>query len=436
MNARNRMMAIGIIAAHLLLGLGALALAWQITGRVDHPPVLVMSGLALIGALVMSALLAMMPDPRGMLFFGVFFGLVILPHFIAFALAPREVLASYQHSSPPAPAPVAAATAVPTETAAVADLTAGILDARGATLSTWADGSQVLDIRYDTPEFARLRFLAEYRNQPPPLAHLGEHDGVLVETEGYVSFQYQQADRVMRITGASRELVEQRLQALARAAAPAPPPPAVITPPPAPDLVARFGLPQMLGALFAYVLFVSWVFFRLSSWAASYPAPDGVAAVPAQTLKTRLLHLGQMDLPFTVQPGEQDDELLAEWRYADASWLDQMRTHRIRRLIRYRMRLDEASQTLRVLEYRAAFDASAGGGGAAVAWQAQRGITFFEKRTEGVLGLQLRNGRPTRDLSYVYRFDVDEIRGPLLRIVNDSGWHWRTVMLDLPWLTG
>lgn len=434
MESRIRLFAIGIIAAYALIALGVVALVWWQTGRFGHPLVLIMAGLLLITAVVMTLLLQMMPDSRGLVFFGVFFGLIVLPHFIAIAVAPREALRSVAQSSA---APAAAAAPQPaTEVPLITDLGAGVLDARTATLAAYPDGSQVVDIRYDTPEFARLRFLREYDNQPPPLARLGAHDGVLVESEGYTRFQYQHGDRVVRITGADRGALEHRLQQLAQAAAPAPLAPVAAPEPRQDGLLDRFSLAQMAGATLLYTLFVAWVFFRLSTWAASTPAPAGSQALPETALRARLLQIGQTDLPFSVEPGERADELIAEWRYADATWVDLMRARRLSRVIRYRLRLDEASHSVRVREFQAAFDASASTGSADLHYRAQWGITFFESRVEGVLGLQIRDGRPTRDLAYVYRFDVDEIRGPLVQIVNQAGWSWRAVMLDAKWLTG
>lgn len=439
MESRYRWIAIGIIALYLLAGLGVLAAAWLQTGRLDQAPVLVMSGLALIAAVVMVALLAMMPDPRGMVFFGVFFGLVVLPHFIAFGLMPEQLLRS---DPPAATVTVAAAPPAAEPPLQTTDLTRGIRDARQATLAVYGDGSQVLEIRYDSAALARLRYLAEYQNQPPPLATLADHAGVLTEEQGFASFQYPDDSRLMRVTAVDRAVVERRLLALRQAeaatavAAAAATAPKAVPPPAALTLEERYGLPLLLALLLAYVLFVSWVFLRLASWAASYPPPPGVAPQSADELRERLLALDRAGLPFTLRLERRHDELIAEWRYADATWLDLMRAHRLRYLIRYRLRLDETTHRVRVLEYRAAFDASAGTGGATLHFRAQRGITFFERRVEGVLGLQIRDGRLTRDLAYVYRFDVDEMRGPLVKLVNDAGWEWRQLMLDAKWLSG
>jgi hypothetical protein len=195
-------------------------------------------------------------------------------------------------------------------------------------------------------------------------------------------------------------------------------------------------LAAYLGGTLVYALFISLVFFRLSAWAATSSPLPGTAPQPAPVLRERLLGLAGAEIPFSVTPGKQADELIAEWRYADAKWLDQMRVHRLSRLIRYRLRLDEARRSVYVLEYRSEFDASAGGGGAALSFHVQRGITFFEIQKYTALGLQIKDDRITLEPSYSWQFSVDELREPLVRVITEAGWTWRQVMLDAPWLTG
>jgi hypothetical protein len=185
-----------------------------------------------------------------------------------------------------------------------------------------------------------------------------------------------------------------------------------------------------------YTLFVAWAFFRLAVWASAHPPPEGIAPVPAAALRERLLAVEKQDVPFTVRAGETPDVLVAAWRYADAKWLDQARAHAMHKSIRFRMRLDEASRSVRVLESRAEFDASAGAGGAGLQYKVQRGITFYEVQRETVFGLHIRDGRLVPEAVYSWRFDIAEIRDPLVRIVNGAGWAWTPVMLDVPWLGG
>ncbi len=412
-----------LVAAYLLAGLGVLAAAWMRGGPMVQPQVLVMAGLALGGGAVLALLLAMMRDARPVVFFGTFFGLVVLPHFLAFGLFPQYL------PQAPAPAPAAEPSRQPTADTPllVTDLTRGILDARRALLSIHADGSQRLEVIYDGEAQARLRFLAEYQNQPPPLASLSGYSGVLSQEPGHVSFHAVEGRRLLKVTAPDRGTLERRLQDSRQPAAPPSPPVDTVAAAPAPGLPL---LPLLAGVL-AYTVFVAWAFLRLSAWAASHAPARDAPVLPASMLRQQLLQLAREDLPFTLTPGERPDELIAEWRYADATWLDLMRAHRLRRLLRYRLRLDEARAEVRVREFHAAFDASAGHGGAGLRYQASWGISFFDQRREGVLGLQIRNGRPTRDLAYVWRFDIEEMRRPLVALVTDAGWRWRPVMLEL-----
>lgn len=431
MEAGIRPVAYGMVAAYLLAGAGVLLTAWLRTGQIDQPGTLIVAGLALIAGLIMAALLSMMRDPRGMLFFGTFFGLVVAPHVIVFTLFPDR----FSQGAEPDPFTIAAETPAPQgpqveAPVQVTDITAGVLDARRATLAAYSDGSQVIEIVYDGEAQARLRFLAEYQNEPPPLSELAGHHGVLVQEERYATFHSNQGRRLLRITAVAPSLIEKRLRQMDA------PPPAPATKAAAPAK-AQPELP--LGPFFAglavYGIFVVWVFFRMATWAASYAAPPGIPVQSEVALRQRLLQLAREDLPFTVRAGETPQELIAEWRYADATWVDLMRARHVSRLVRYRLRLDEDTAQVYVREFQAAFDASAGAGGADLSYRAVWGITFFDKQVEGVLGLQIRDGKPTRDLAHVWRFDIDEMRTPLVQAINEAGWGWRHVLIDLPFLT-
>ena len=418
---RARPIAKCLVAAYLLAGLAVPALAWMRGAPPDQPAVLVSAGLALAGAAVLALLLATTRDVRPAVFFGVFFGLVLLPQLLAFGLFP-QLLPQATPAPTAAPQPQPSAADAPLQ---VTDLTRGILDARRALLSIYADGSQRLEIIYDGEAQARLRFLAEYQNQPPPLTTLGGHSGVLALEPGHASFHAVDGRRLLKISAADQGSLDRRLQDLQQAeVVPSPPVamPAQASPP---------GLPllPLLAGVLAYTVFVAWVFLRLSAWAASHAPEPELPVLPGPLLRQQLLQLAREDLPFTLVPGERPDELIAEWRYADATWLDLMRAHRLRRLVRYRLRLDEARAAVRVREFHAAFDASAGHGGAGLRYRANWGISFFERQTEAVLGLQIRDGRPTRDLAYVWRFDVEEMRRPLVALVTGAGWRWQPVML-------
>ena len=175
---------------------------------------------------------------------------------------------------------------------------------------------------------------------------------------------------------------------------------------------------------------VSW-FVRMVPWATEVPARPGVAPVTRATLRDRLLAVNDLDAPIRIEPDPRDPQvLIASWRYADATWVDFARAHTMTRTHRIIMRLDEPTQTVRPIDQQATFDASVGPAGGALRWRTERGIVFYQREVQRVFGLQLdASGRPTRNLTYSWRFDIREMKAPLIDITTAAGWRWRPSVL-------
>lgn len=192
---------------------------------------------------------------------------------------------------------------------------------------------------------------------------------------------------------------------------------------------------KVAGLLVLGVLYVGW-FFKGAAWSASSLAAPAVAPVSATELSARLEAINALDVPFRIERGERAGEFFATWRYADAKWLDLARVHGLRRVFRVRLMLDETARVVRATDHTAAHDWSAGGGGARLEWKAEVGLVLFQREDRTVFGLQLNErGQFTPDLSYRYRFNVDELKSPLRAAVTTSGWTWRPVVWQGPaWL--
>ncbi len=172
------------------------------------------------------------------------------------------------------------------------------------------------------------------------------------------------------------------------------------------------------------------LFGRVASWAAQVPAVPGVEPATVETLMQRLLSINEQDVPYTIKRGSRPDELVVDWRYADAKWLDLMRIHGMSKGYRLVLRFDEGAHNVRAQDRYASFDWSAGRGPDLLSlnWRMSLGITFFEYRHERVFGLQFRDGKPTFDLSYAYTFDLNELKQPMIEIVRHAGWNFRPVI--------
>ncbi len=172
------------------------------------------------------------------------------------------------------------------------------------------------------------------------------------------------------------------------------------------------------------------IFGRVASWASQVPAVPGIAPLAAETLMQRLLSINDQDVPYTIKRGSQPNEIVVDWRYADAKWLDLMRLHGMSKRYRLVLRFDDGAHNVRAQDRYASFDWSAGRGPDLLSlnWNMSLGITFYEYRHERVFGLQFKNGQPTFDLSYAYTFDLNELKQPMIEIIRHAGWNFRPVI--------
>ncbi len=200
------------------------------------------------------------------------------------------------------------------------------------------------------------------------------------------------------------------------------------------------GLTLVLVALGTYLLIVVAYFFKGIAWATRESPASDRQTIDAAALRAKLLAVNDLAVPFKIESGAGDRQLIADWRYADTKWIDHARAHGIRRLHRIVLALDEPAKKVRVTDYQTAYDWSAGGGGANLDWRFQVGVVFFQYEYQRVFGLQLdERGQFKPELSYAYTFNLQEMKAPLKLAVTQSGWSWQPVAWNAParlkWLT-
>lgn len=196
---------------------------------------------------------------------------------------------------------------------------------------------------------------------------------------------------------------------------------------------------KLIGILLLVSVYVM-TFFKGVGWCSSVKPVPGALIVPERDLVPRLMSINDLDVPFSITTGDSQSELIADWRYACAQWVDIARAHGMKKTFRIRLSLDESSRTVRATDYHAEYDWSAGRGSASIQWKAAMGIVFFQKEQQTVFGLQFDGqGRLTLVTSYTYRFDFNEMKTPIIAAVTAAGWTWRPTAWQGPswlrWLT-
>lgn len=173
------------------------------------------------------------------------------------------------------------------------------------------------------------------------------------------------------------------------------------------------------------VCIYGFAFFKGIGWAGGVKAVAGIPIVPGDDLIARLMAMSNFDAPFTISKGAAPNELFADWRYAEAKWTDLARAHGMRKTFRIRLMLDETAHTVRATDYTAEFDWSAGRSSASLSWRAEKGVMFFQQDQQTVFGLQLdARGQLKPVTSYSYKFDLNEMKSPIIATITQSGWAW------------
>lgn len=182
------------------------------------------------------------------------------------------------------------------------------------------------------------------------------------------------------------------------------------------EVFDRYLLPIIIGAL-VWVLgtfaIASLVIFR-NAKPPSISPPPGTPAVDAAELARRLLALGDGTHPFTVNAGAHPGEYFVDWRY-DATFNAFIAAYGDRKLFRIRLRLKNDEHIVDSTDFQSERTVSAGafpGAFANMSWTASRGYVFFEREIGNV------NGKP-------YRFDVREMRAPVVTTITQAGWTYR-----------
>ena len=154
------------------------------------------------------------------------------------------------------------------------------------------------------------------------------------------------------------------------------------------------------------------------------PSQAAVRAQPAARLKSELLAINRETAPFLIREGAHEGvDLVAEWRIVDAAWYEIFAKAGLKRVFRVLIKFDPARGEVRTIDLAWDVEWRAG-----VPTLSLAGSTFTGQQWERSFGTGYafrENGRYGK--VYDYRFDTDELKGPLREAVRRAGWRWRPV---------
>jgi hypothetical protein len=140
----------------------------------------------------------------------------------------------------------------------------------------------------------------------------------------------------------------------------------------------------------------------------------------------RLLALNDTSKPYHIMKGV-DTDLIAEWKIVDAEWYGVLNKNGLRQAYKALLLVDEARHSVRCFEELGTVSWTVGLKGpiptVSYARSFFRGRILYSKQYARGYGLrQLAPPEPRK--IYEYKFDINEIRGPIIVTVEESGWEW------------
>jgi hypothetical protein len=151
-----------------------------------------------------------------------------------------------------------------------------------------------------------------------------------------------------------------------------------------------------------------------------------IPPVRKQELIDKILILNDPSKPYHIAKGI-DTDLLAEWKIADAEWYGIFNKNALRQAYRAYLLVDEERHSVRCCEELGTVSWTVGLNGLIPTVSFRK--TFFRGRIlykkEYARGYGLKQlAPPEAGKVYDYKFDIDEIRGPIVLTVEDNGWEW------------
>lgn len=151
--------------------------------------------------------------------------------------------------------------------------------------------------------------------------------------------------------------------------------------------------------------------------------PEGSAVVPKDDLIQRLVGSNNEQVPFSVSIGEGGGEgdIVVEWKIVDAAWREIFAKAQLEKSHRILLTFAESDHEVRALEESYEVSWRAGVPDLRLSVEKFRGRTFGSKQFGTAYAFRGVNPLDFGQV-YEYRFDVAEMKTPVIDTVTTGGW--------------
>ena len=182
--------------------------------------------------------------------------------------------------------------------------------------------------------------------------------------------------------------------------------------------------------VFLGIYSICWVMVILKggTWIAVVHPAKEVQPVPADKLESNLLKINELDVPFKLTQ-QKSDVFRAEWR-VDKKWQGILEKENIKHTVIIDMKLNNERKAVSVIEKKMKLIKEKGVFTSKIKFEIFRGVTFNSYDAATTYGLSYADGKFNIS-GYSYKFDLQEMKNPLIEIVVTSGWKWEPHIFSL-----
>lgn len=154
--------------------------------------------------------------------------------------------------------------------------------------------------------------------------------------------------------------------------------------------------------------------------------PSTIPPVSKDELEKKILALNDPSKPYQIANGVETD-LVTEWKIANAKWWGIFNKSGLKYTYKANLLLDEGRHSVRCYEQLASIRWTTGLDGPIPHISYQRnffgGRILYKKEWAKEYGIRQLKTLDTGKI-FDYKFDINEIRGPIIAVVEESGWEW------------
>lgn len=156
---------------------------------------------------------------------------------------------------------------------------------------------------------------------------------------------------------------------------------------------------------------------------------EGALLAGPEELQQKLLALNAGQVPFTVAPGSggEEGDLIVEWKIVEAQWYEIFAKAGLEKSHRILLSLDRSSNEVRALEQSSEVSWEAGVPTLKLSAEKFQGRTMGTKEFGKAYAFTGVNPLSFGEV-YNYRFDVSEMKDPIISVVTNNGWSFVPVL--------